>query len=1254
MKNSKRILALLLTLTLMVGICPSLIQSVKADTIQNIVFTLNPAGMTQDNLDQLPAGAADRSTNVSVFDAGYPKYMWVQNFGATANDYLTWHISSPAAHVFTGWLSISTSTAITYQVAVTQGGTTTTTTFTTSGIAWEKVQISNIQIPTGSSTLKITQQTAGTSSAGIKGLDLIVSSDLAAYQARVLAFKNASSTTALRFSQSGYGLFFQYGVWGYPQYGDKKSAADATNAFNVSSFVQMVQATGAKYIIWSITWVDYHMQMPVNAVNTIMENNSLTTTRNLVGEVAAACKANGIDFYLYYHQGIQQNVAWAAKQNFPSNFNTTGTGDRSTFFNNWVSVISEIGQTLGTNLDGWMFDDGCVYYPAPFERLGAAARVGNPARLISYNDWIGSSITDFQNVCFNEGSWGPDGNSTLDPATGVYTSGRDNGLNCQAMPQIENGGWGITSANETISSNISASNLIIDVNYNMALHVPSSLNIKMWEDGTIGTDTMNNLLALKAAIRGGSAQSISGATFDPIANQTYTGSAITPTITVKYGATTLVLNTDYTISYSNNINVGTATVTITGIGNYNNTASTTFTISNGGSGATIYGNDTSSNTTRTGSGWSLQSGSKSCYSVTANDAATFTVNVQNTGDTIKWYGIAANDHGIANVYIDGVQKATVDCYSTTRLVDTLLFTSASMSSGNHTIKIVVTGTHNASANGTYIEIYRIVDFTTSAKSISGVTFDPIANQTYTGSAITPTITVKDGTTTLVLNTDYTVSYSNNVNVGTATVTITGIGNYNNTASTTFTISNGGSGATIYGNDTSSNTTRTGSGWGYQSTSSYSSTANDSVTFTMNVQNTGDTIKWYSLVGDDHGIANVYIDDVFKSAVDCYSTTRLVDTLVFTSASMSSGNHTIKIVVTGTHNASANGTYIEIYRIVDFTTSAKSISGVTFDPIANQTYTGSAITPTITVKDGTTTLVLNTDYTILYSNNINVGTATVTITGIGNYNNTASTTFTISNGGSGATIYGNDTSSNTTRTGSGWALQSGSNSCYSYVASDSATFTVNVQNTGDTIKWYGVAGSDHGIANVYIDGVQKATVDCYSATRLVDTLLFTSASMSSGNHTIKIVVTGTHNASANGTYIEIYRIVDFATSAPTTIYGNDTSSNTTRTGSGWGLQSTSSYSSTANDSVTFSVNVQNTGDTIKWYSLVGDDHGIANVYIDDVFKSAVDCYSTTRLVDTLVFTSDPMSSGNHTIKIVVTGTHNASAVSNYIEIYRILF
>lgn len=58
---------------------------------------------------------------------------------------------------------------------------------------------------------------------------------------------------------------------------------------------------------------------------------------------------------------------------------------------------------------------------------------------------------------------------------------------------------------------------------------------------------------------------------------------------------------------------------------------------------------------------------------------------------------------------------------------------------------------------------------------------------YTGKALTPAVTVKAGSKTLVNGTDYTVAYKNNKNIGTATVTVTGKGAYAGTVSKNFTI-----------------------------------------------------------------------------------------------------------------------------------------------------------------------------------------------------------------------------------------------------------------------------------------------------------------------------------------------------------------------------------------------------------------------------------------------------------------------------------
>ena len=71
---------------------------------------------------------------------------------------------------------------------------------------------------------------------------------------------------------------------------------------------------------------------------------------------------------------------------------------------------------------------------------------------------------------------------------------------------------------------------------------------------------------------------LSRATIGSIVAQTYTGKGITPSVTVKYNRITLTNGTDYTVSYSNHINPGTATVTITGKGYYTGSRKINFTI----------------------------------------------------------------------------------------------------------------------------------------------------------------------------------------------------------------------------------------------------------------------------------------------------------------------------------------------------------------------------------------------------------------------------------------------------------------------------------------------------------------------------------------------------------------------------------------------------------------------------------------------------------------------------------------------------
>ena len=103
---------------------------------------------------------------------------------------------------------------------------------------------------------------------------------------------------------------------------------------------------------------------------------------------------------------------------------------------------------------------------------------------------------------------------------------------------------------------------------------------------------------------------------------------------------------------------------------------------------------------------------------------------------------------------------------------------------------------------------------------------------------------------------------------------------------------------------------------------------------------------------------------------------------------------------GTHTITANfGGDTARYNLISeqtatLTIKAKNIADVTVSGIKDKTYTGKKLTQAIVIKDGNMTLKEGIDYTIEYKSNKKIGTATVTITGKGNYTGTVIKTFKI--------------------------------------------------------------------------------------------------------------------------------------------------------------------------------------------------------------------------------------------------------------------
>ena len=93
--------------------------------------------------------------------------------------------------------------------------------------------------------------------------------------------------------------------------------------------------------------------------------------------------------------------------------------------------------------------------------------------------------------------------------------------------------------------------------------------------------TVEGVGAYRSTIKGSfkvNAADISSAQIQAIGSQSYTGKAVTPQPKVTWQGVTLAAGTDYAVSYANNVNAGTAKMTISGKGNFTGTKSVNFSI----------------------------------------------------------------------------------------------------------------------------------------------------------------------------------------------------------------------------------------------------------------------------------------------------------------------------------------------------------------------------------------------------------------------------------------------------------------------------------------------------------------------------------------------------------------------------------------------------------------------------------------------------------------------------------------------------
>ncbi len=472
-----RLTALALALTATVGLAYT--QELAAPTIAYSSRTVVIAA------EGRITGKAD------LVNMGAGKMGWVQSWG-DAGDLITWHLNVQRAGSY-AISSILESSGQNCSVAI---AIDTYVLHDNCGVqGWNRVRLGVLRLGVGMHTVQF-------SSDGSTPVSKFYSMEFERPEvARQLAAQGRKERVSTSWMVAArYGLMFHWTSQSMPREGPPLSYCDAVRKFDVERFADMVAETGAGFVVFTTSHAGFYFPGPNSVIDSILPGR--TCSRDLVGDLADALNRRHIRLELYFHPG-HDDAPWWQRTHFDE--------DKRAYFQQWRSIIASIGDNYGTKLAGWWFDDAAfTYYPfnPDWEKMTAAARAGNPNRVIAYNSWILPKLNDFYDVFAGENAFWESKYEDLTylpvNGSGRYHGGPQDGLQAEITVLI-NGDWGHFKEDTPIGPpRFSADQIVTRLKDALSRKEVPLLDVEVFQNGTASPQTVALLKTVRKAIETGS------------------------------------------------------------------------------------------------------------------------------------------------------------------------------------------------------------------------------------------------------------------------------------------------------------------------------------------------------------------------------------------------------------------------------------------------------------------------------------------------------------------------------------------------------------------------------------------------------------------------------------------------------------------------------------------------------------------------------------------------------------------------------
>jgi Alpha-L-fucosidase len=295
------------------------------------------------------------------------------------------------------------------------------------------------------------------------------------------------------FVKAGYGAMFHWTDFTQPREGPKKPYPDAVDAFDVNAFADLLEEMGAGYVIFTLNHAHPHCPAPIRAWEAV--HPGWTTKRDLIGDIAAALQKHGIRLILYINSPVM------------TKFGKTGdtglyelTFSEEQFTQTHKDVLSEIGSRYGEKLAGYWFDSWyqslAAYPDVPIERIYRYTKVGNSNRITALNFWVFPVLTPWQDY------WAGELNRLQNPFASRYIqSGAGKGFQAHGMLSMLES-WVHSEPGTIPPPQFSAEDFIAYVKTNVEHQAVTTINIGIYQDGTVEESSLEMMRQLRRAIRG--------------------------------------------------------------------------------------------------------------------------------------------------------------------------------------------------------------------------------------------------------------------------------------------------------------------------------------------------------------------------------------------------------------------------------------------------------------------------------------------------------------------------------------------------------------------------------------------------------------------------------------------------------------------------------------------------------------------------------------------------------------------------------